>query len=44
MTATGVFRRGQTHKFLEMLNKQDPATKYTTEFKDHKTFSNFSKR
>ena len=25
-----------TDKFLEILNKQDPAVKYTAEFEDHK--------
>ena len=28
-------------KFLEILNKQDPAVKYTAEFEDHKYSLNF---
>ena len=28
--------RSQASKFLEILNKQDPAIKYTFEFEDHK--------
>ena len=33
--------RSHTNKFLEILNKQDPAIKYTVEFEDHKHSPNF---
>ena len=33
--------RSQGNKFLEILNKEDPAIKYTVEFEDHKHSPNF---
>ena len=33
--------RSHADKFLEILNKQDPAIKYTVEFEDHKHPLNF---
>ena len=33
--------RSHANKFLEILNKQDPAIKYTVEFEDHKHSLNF---
>ena len=33
--------RSRANKFLEILNKQDPAIKYTAEFEDHKCSPNF---
>ena len=41
MTATHVFQRSHADKILEILNKQDPAIKYTVEFEDHKHSLNF---
>ena len=33
--------KSHANKFLEILNKQDPAIKYTVEFEDHKHSLNF---
>ena len=41
MTATHVFQRSHVDKILEILDKQDPATKYIFEFEDHKHSLNF---
>ena len=43
MTATHTHFQNRSHanKFLEILNKQDPAIKYTVEFEDHKHSLNF---
>ena len=39
--STHVFKRVSRNRFLEILNKQDPAMKYTVELEDQKHSLNF---
>ena len=39
--STHVFKRVSRNRFLEILNKQDPAIKYTVELEYHKHSLNF---